>query len=71
VQNSLKLLYGESVCRHLQRYLFAFQFCCFPSCRHTTQNKDTPFVSRARLRFPAGILRNPVIPFFQAFGEEL
>jgi hypothetical protein len=26
---------------------------------------------QARLRFPAGILRNPVIPFFQAFGEEL
>ncbi len=25
----------------------------------------------SRLRFPAGILRIPVIPFFQAFGEEL
>jgi hypothetical protein len=24
-----------------------------------------------RLRFPAGILMNPMIPFFQAFGEEL
>ena len=24
-----------------------------------------------RLRFPTGILRNPVIPIFQAFGEEL
>jgi hypothetical protein len=26
---------------------------------------------RARLHFPAGILRNPAIPFFQAFEEEL
>ena len=30
-----------------------------------------PKLWRTRLHFSSGILRNPVIPFFQAFGEEL